>query len=66
MSLYNLWRARIAFALAAALYGLSAGAYGLTHGWDRGSALFLTLVPLLCAALVFPWSRADRPPRPEA
>ena len=66
MSLYNLWRARIGMALAAVVYGLSAAVYGFTHGWDHSAILVLTFGPWMAAALLFPWTRAQRPPPPSS
>lgn len=64
MSLYNLWRFRIVFAATLVLYGAAMGVYGMMHAWNHGTIAFASLVCLMCAATIFPWTRAQRPLRP--
>lgn len=59
MSLHNLWRFRVAFALALALEGAAALALGVAGTWPIAASAVLALAGLLSAALVYP--RGERP-----
>lgn len=64
LSLYNLWRARIALSLVITAYGLAAAALGFARVWPFAMSVSLFVVCACCAALVFPWRRSERPEKP--
>lgn len=64
MSLHNLWRFRLAFAVALAFEGAAAAALGASRAWPPAAAAVLALAGFLSAALVFP--RGERPDAPAA
>ncbi len=64
LSLYNLWRARIALALVVTAYGLAALALGVARVWPVAMSASLFVVCASSAALVFPWRRSERPEKP--
>lgn len=62
MSLYDIWRFQIGFAVVLAAEGIGAAALGAVGVWPVSAAATLALVGIASALLVFPrYSAPERP-----